>query len=168
MRKAVNEVDPEIPLFDVLTLQEWIDDSLTGRRLPMLLSLGFGAVALFLAGVGIYGVLAYLVARRTREIGIRVALGSDAERIFTLVFWEGAVIVAFGVGLNVLGSWTLGRYLESALCGVRPLDPVVMVEAADNASALRPRERHRMDAGDQGPPFRVDMVFVSIEMIVYN
>ena len=126
MRKAVTEVDPELPLFDALTMQERIDDSLTSRRSPMLLSLGFGAVALFLAAVGIYGVLAYLVARRTREIGIRMALGSDGNRIFRLVFTEGAVIVAAGVGLGVLGSWALGRYLESALFGVRPLDPVVM------------------------------------------
>ena len=126
MRKAVTEVDPELPLFDALTLRERIDDSLTSRRSPMLLSLGFGAVALFLAAVGIYGVLAYLVARRAREIGIRMALGSDGKRIFRLVFMEGAVIVAAGVGLGVLGSWALGRYLESALYGVRPLDPVVM------------------------------------------
>jgi len=90
------------------------------------LSLCFGAVALFLAGVGIYGVLAYLVAQRTREIGIRMALGSDGERIFKLVFREGVVIVAFGFVLGVLCSWVLGRYMESVLYGVRPLDPVVM------------------------------------------
>jgi ABC-type antimicrobial peptide transport system permease subunit len=127
MRKVVNEVDPELPFFDALTMQERIDDSLTNRRSPMLLSLCFGAVALFLAGVGIYGVLAYLVAQRTKEIGIRMALGSDAERIFRLVFREGVVIVAFGFVLGVLCSWLLGRYMESVLYGVRPLDPVVMV-----------------------------------------
>ncbi len=126
MRKVVNEVDPELPFFDALTMQERIDDSLTNRRSPMLLSLCFGAVALFLAGVGIYGVLAYLVAQRTKEIGIRMALGSDPGRIFKLVFREGVGIVAFGFVLGVLCSWVLGRYMESVLYGVRPLDPVVM------------------------------------------
>jgi predicted permease len=126
MRKVVNEVDPELPFFDALTMQERIDDSLTNRRSPMLLSLCFGAVALFLAGVGIYGVLAYLVAQRTKEIGIRMALGSDAGRIFKLVFREGVGIVAFGFVLGVLCSWVLSRYMESVLYGVRPLDPVVI------------------------------------------
>ena len=126
LRKAINEIDPELPLFDAMTMQERIDDSLTGRRSPMLLSLCFGAVALFLAGVGIYGVLAYLVAQRTKEIGIRMALGSDAERIFRLIFREGAGIVATGFILGALCSWMLGRYMESLLYGVRPQDPVVM------------------------------------------
>jgi predicted permease len=126
MRKVINEVDPELPFYDTLTMQERIDDSLISRRSPMLLSLGFGAVALFLAGVGIYGVLAYLVAQRTKEIGIRMALGSDAERIFRLVFREGLNIIAFGFVLGVLCSWMLGRYMESLLYGVRPLDPAVV------------------------------------------
>ena len=126
MRRVVTEVDPELPFFDALTMQERIDDSLTNRRSPMLLSLCFGAVALFLAGVGIYGVLAYLVAQRTKEIGIRMALGSDAQGIFGLVFREGAAIIATGFVLGVLCSWLLGRFMESILYGVRPLDPVVM------------------------------------------
>jgi putative ABC transport system permease protein len=127
MRRVISQVDPEIPFFDALTMQERIDDSLTNRRAPMLLSLCFGAVALFLAGVGIYGVLAYLVAQRTKEIGIRMALGSDAERIFKLVFREGMVIIALGFVLGMLCSLLLSRYLASILYGVRPLDPVVMV-----------------------------------------
>ena len=130
MRRVVNEIDPELPVFEALTMQERIDDSLTNRRSPMLLSLCFGAVALFLAGVGIYGVLAYLVAQRTREIGIRMALGSDALRIFKLVFREGLAIVAFGFVLGMLCSWILGRYMESVLYGVRPMDPAVMASVS--------------------------------------
>lgn len=126
LRTAISEVDPELPFFDALTMQERIDDSLANRRSPMLLSLCFAAVALFLAGVGVYGVLAYLVAQRTKEIGIRMALGSDATRIFKLVFQEGAAIVACGFVLGVACSWMLGRYLESILYDVRPLDPVIM------------------------------------------
>jgi len=130
IRRAVGEVDPELPVFDALTMRQRIDGSLTSRRSPMLLSLGFAAVALLLAAVGIYGVLAYLVSRRTREIGIRVALGSDAARTFRLVFAEGTTIVAIGLAVGVLGSWGLSRYLASLLYAVRPLDPVIMTLVA--------------------------------------
>jgi predicted permease len=126
LRKIVNAVDPELPVFDTVTMQERIDNSLVNRRSPMVLSLGFSAVALFLAAVGIYGVLAYLVAQRAREIGIRMTLGSGTERIFRLVFREGVAIVALGCALGVLCCWALGRYLTSALYGVGPLDPPVM------------------------------------------
>ena len=130
IRRVVGEVDPELPVFDALTMRQRIDGSLTSRRSPMLLSLGFAAVALLLAAVGIYGVLAYLVSRRTREIGIRVALGSDAARTFRLVFSEGAAIVALGLAVGVLGSWGLSRYLASLLYAVRPLDPAIMALVA--------------------------------------
>ncbi len=126
IRKVVSAVDPELPLFDTMSMQERIDSSLTSRRSPMLLAVGFGAVALLLAAVGIYGVLAYLVAQRTREIGIRMALGSDPGRIFGLVFREGTGIVALGCLLGAASSWLLGRYMESVLYGVRPLDPTVV------------------------------------------
>jgi len=126
LRKAVNEIDPELPVYDALTMQERIDSSLTSRRSPMILSVCFGAVALFLAAVGIYGVLAYLVAQRRREIGIRMALGSGTDRIFQLVFREGAVIIALGCALGVLCCWLLSRYVASILYGVEPLDPMVM------------------------------------------
>jgi predicted permease len=125
LRRVVRDVDPELPLFDAMTMQERIDDSLTNRRSPMLLSVGFSAIALLLAAVGIYGVLAYLVALRTREIGIRMALGSDAARVFRLVFREGALIVALGLIAGSVSSWALGRYLQSLLYEVRPMDPVV-------------------------------------------
>jgi predicted permease len=130
IRKVVNEVDPELPVYDVWTMQERIDNSLTSRRSPMVLSLCFSAVALFLAGVGIYGVLAYLVAQRTREIGIRVALGSEPGRIFALVFREGAGIIALGCVPGIACSWLLSRYMESVLYGVRPLDPVVIASVS--------------------------------------
>ena len=153
IRKVVNAVDPELPLFDTMSMQERIDGSLANRRSPMLLAVGFGAVALLLAAVGIYGVLAYLVAQRTREIGIRVALGSDAGRIFALVFREGAGIIALGCVLGAVCSWLLGRYMESVLYGVRPLDPIVvapvgltLVAVAIMATTLPALRATRVDA----------------------
>ena len=130
MRKAITEVDPELPFYDTRTMEGRIDDSLTGRRSPMVLSISFGSVALFLAGVGIYGVLSYLVAQRFKEIGIRMALGGDSKRIFRLFFREGLTIILFGFVFGILGSWMLSRYIESVLYGVRPLDPVVLASVS--------------------------------------
>ena len=135
LRKAITEVDPELPLFDLQTMEERIAESLVARRSPMLIALGFGAVALFLAGVGIYGVLAYMVAQRTREIGIRMALGSTAERIFKLVLREGVLLLAAGFALGLAGTFVLARYLESQLFGVRPMDPYVLAGVAATLAA---------------------------------
>lgn len=126
LRKAVMEVDPGLPLYDVQTMEERIDESLIARRSPVLLAMGFGFVALFLAGVGIYGVLAYTVAQRTREIGIRMALGSTAQRVFKLIVGEGFVLLAIGFALGLAGTFSLAKYVESQLFGVRPMDPRVL------------------------------------------
>jgi ABC-type antimicrobial peptide transport system permease subunit len=92
----------------------------------MLLANAFGGVALFLASLGIYGVLAYLVAQRTREIGIRVALGSTSAGILRLVLREAFELVAIGLILGVAGAASLQRAVASEIYGVRPLDPLVL------------------------------------------
>ena len=130
LRKAIVEVDPGLPLHDVRTMQERIDESLIARKSPMLLAIAFGLVALFLAGVGIYGVLAYTVAQRTREIGIRMALGSTTERIFRLIAREGFMLLGIGFALGLAGTLALARYVESLLFGVRPVDPYVLAGVA--------------------------------------
>ena len=103
-----------------------ISDSLTDRRTPLLLASGFSVAALLLAAVGIYGALAYLVQLRTREIGIRMALGSSNAAVFRLVLREGAWIVALGLVVGVTGAVLLGRAIESQLYGVTPIDPSVL------------------------------------------
>jgi putative ABC transport system permease protein len=92
----------------------------------MLLANAFGGVALFLATLGIYGVLAYLVAQRTREIGIRVALGSTRAGILRMVLREGFELVAIGLVFGVAGAASLQKVVATEIYGVRPLDPLVL------------------------------------------
>jgi putative ABC transport system permease protein len=92
----------------------------------MLLANAFGGVALFLATLGIYGVLAYLVAQRTREIGIRVALGSTRAGILRLVLREGLELVVIGLVFGIVGAASLQKVVATAIYGVRPLDPLVL------------------------------------------
>lgn len=136
LRGVVRDLDPQMPLYDVRTMQERISLSLSDRRAPLILTLTFGAVALFLAAVGIYGVLAHLVSLRTREVGIRMALGSDARSIFRLILREGAFIVAVGLVLGLAGSLLVGRAIQSQLYGVGALDPTVLASVAGLLSAV--------------------------------
>jgi ABC-type antimicrobial peptide transport system permease subunit len=111
-------------------MDELMNLSLTNRRTPMILAVAFGAVALFLAAVGIYGVLAYQVAQRTREMGIRMALGSDAGGIFRLVIREGALLVAAGFAVGLIGAFALRTSIASQLYEVEPMDPLVVALVA--------------------------------------
>jgi predicted permease len=130
VRERIGRLDPELPLFDIETMQGRIDGSLTGRRASMFLLLAFAGVALFLAIIGIYGVLAYAVAQRTREMGIRMALGSTTREIFLLVLKHGARVTGIGLLIGALGAVGTGRLMESLLFGVQPLDAGVVASVA--------------------------------------
>jgi predicted permease len=126
LRGAVASLDRELPVFDAQTMEQRTDKALLNRRSPAMLSLSFGLVALLLSAVGIYGVLAYLVSQRAKEIGIRIALGSSSRAIFDLVLREGMLLIAAGFLLGVVGAAMLRRSLESQLFGVRSTDPLVL------------------------------------------
>ena len=127
LRGEIARLDPDLALFDIHSMSERIDLSLASRRTSMLLANAFGAVALFLAALGIYGVLAYLVAQRTREIAIRVALGSTRTGILGLILREGSKLVAIGFGLGIIGAASLQKAMAHEIYGVRPFDPLVLV-----------------------------------------
>ncbi len=126
LRSEIGRLDPDLAVFDVHSMSERMDLSLSSRRTFMLLANAFGGVALFLAALGIYGVLAYLVARRTREIGIRVALGSTRAGVLKLVLREGFQLVAIGLLLGMIGAASLQKAVASEIYGLRALDPLVL------------------------------------------
>jgi predicted permease len=126
VRSTLAEIDPELAFFDVLAMAERVERSLDRRRTPMLLSLAFGGIALLLAAVGIYGVLAYQVSQRRREIGIRMALGSDASRVMRMILREGAGLVLVGLFAGLCGAVALRGAIASQLYSVGALDPAVI------------------------------------------
>jgi len=126
LRSEIARLDPDLAIFNVHSMSERMDLSLSSRRTSMLLANAFGAVALFLASLGIYGVLAYLVAQRTREIGIRVALGSTSAGVLGLVLREASKLVGVGLLFGIAIATALQKAVASEIYGVRPLDPLVL------------------------------------------
>lgn len=130
LRGALLRRDAELPLFDIATMRSRVDDSLTNRRSTMFIFVVFAGVALFLAVIGIYGVLAYTVAQRSREMGIRMALGSSTREIFMLVLRHGLTVTGFGLLAGGAAAALLGGMIRSLLYGVQPLDPAVILTVA--------------------------------------
>jgi predicted lysophospholipase L1 biosynthesis ABC-type transport system permease subunit len=130
VRREVARIDPELPFYGVRTLEDRLSTSLIDRRTPTLLAGGFAMVALFLAAIGIYGVLAYQVSQRRREIGIRIALGAASGNIFGLVLREGTLIVIAGAVLGLAGSFLLRQTIQSQLYEVGAMDPRVVAAVA--------------------------------------
>ena len=126
-RKQIQAIDPELPLYGSSTMETLMDQGFVGRRVPMLVAGAFGIVALLLAALGIYGVLAYGVAERKREIGIRMALGSTTREVFGLVLGDGVKITAAGIVLGLAGGFALSGVINRVLYGVTATDTRVLM-----------------------------------------
>jgi putative ABC transport system permease protein len=148
----VHAVDRDVPVFDIKTMDERLADSVSTQRFQLALIGTFAVIALVLSALGIYGVLSYLVTRRTREIGIRIAMGAQAGEVRRLVVGESMVLALLAVLAGLGGAWGLTRYLQSMLYGVTALDgatfavmPVVLLALAIAASLLPARRASRID-----------------------
>ena len=136
IRSALAQVDRELPLFDIRTMSERSELALLSRTGTMQLATLFAAVAVFLSAIGLYGVLAYLVTQRSREIGVRLAVGSAPREIVALVLREGLGLAIGGVVIGVIGALALGGLIASQLYGVTPSDPLVIALVAVTLTAV--------------------------------
>ncbi len=129
-RDAVRSVDPEMPIANVRTMEELLEQSVGQRKLSMMLLSLFSGIALVLASIGIYGVMSYSVAQRSRELGVRIALGAGRVDILRLVLRQGMSLALLGIGIGLAAALLLSRLIESQLYGVRAGDPLTFLGVA--------------------------------------
>jgi len=129
-------VDANVPVFGMRTLEQQMDISLVTERLLATLSSAFGLLATLLAALGLYGVMAYMVERRTREIGIRMALGAAGGNVIWLVMREVIALSLAGLAIGLLGAWGLTRLVEAQLFGIHASDPMTMTVACAAIAAV--------------------------------
>jgi predicted permease len=147
LREIVRSVDPTLPMSDLRTVDEQVDRSLNTERMLATLSGSFSALALLLSLVGLYGVMSYVVTQRTREIGIRLALGARRWSAIWLVLRDALAMIVWGIGIGLSLVWALGRLLESQLYEVKHSDPaaiaiaVIVLCSAGLGAALLPAHR---------------------------
>jgi predicted permease len=130
VRAVAQRVDPNLPIFNMKTMTRTMDESLFIERMVAALSVAFGALATLLAAIGLYGVMSYAVARRTREIGIRMALGAERGAVMWLVLREVTTMVVAGVAIGLPVAYGLSRLVQSQLFGLSPHDPIALVASA--------------------------------------
>jgi predicted lysophospholipase L1 biosynthesis ABC-type transport system permease subunit len=152
VRREIATLDPEVPISEDRPLTEWLVYSFQPLRVAGAVLLTFGGLALLLAAIGLYGLLAYTVGRRTRDIAIRMALGADARRVARSVWRRGAVLASIGAILGLVAVLTSHRVLDRFLVGIPPDDPialaaatVLLVAVAALASYLPARKASRID-----------------------
>ena len=152
VRRAVSEVDPDEPVYGIRTMEEIVSDSMGQPRFRAFLTGAFGAIALLLAAIGIYGVLSYSVSQRAHEIGIRVALGASRSAVLRLVVGQGMSLAAIGVGIGLVGGAIASRLVSTLLFGVAASDlptfvgvPAILLLVALAACAIPGRRAMRID-----------------------
>jgi putative ABC transport system permease protein len=130
IRKLISGIDPTQPVYNVKTLEQALSDGIAPRRFNLFLLETFAAVALLLAIVGIYGVIAYAVAERTREIGVRMALGAQRHEVVRMVVRDGMRMALAGVAAGLAGAWSLTHLMDSLLYGVKANNPATFATVA--------------------------------------
>jgi ABC-type antimicrobial peptide transport system permease subunit len=130
LRAAISGIDPEQAVFDLHTMTDRAALSVSSRRTALMLAIGFGAIALMLSGIGVYGVLAYLVTQRRREIGIRMALGSTPAGVVRLILTDGVGLTVGGLLAGFIGFAALNKTVSSQVYGIGALDPEVIAVVA--------------------------------------
>ena len=138
-------LDRDLPVYNVRTMQAVIDESLSPKRLAMFMFAAFAICALLLAGVGIYAVMSYAVTQRTREIGIRMALGAQASDILRMVVGHGVVLTLAGLGIGLAASFAMTRAMSQMLYGVSATDPLTFagIRFCSRASRCSPASSPR-------------------------
>jgi ABC-type antimicrobial peptide transport system permease subunit len=129
VRQAAREVDANLPLYSIKTLATQVDESLAQERLISVVSSVFGLLSLLLASIGLYGIMAYAVSQRTRELGIRMALGARRSLVLLMVLRQGMTLVLLGIGLGLAVSLSGSRIVTSQLFGITATDPLTFVGA---------------------------------------
>ena len=152
IRREVAAMDPDLPVFQIRTMTEYVDSNLEQPRLSMVVLVVFSGLALLLAPIGIYGVLSYSVSQRTREIGIRMALGATRGSVLRFVLGQGAAITAAGLAAGVGGSLGCMHLIRDLLFGVTPTDlttyiavPLVLFAVALGATVIPARRATKVD-----------------------
>jgi len=130
IRRAIDSIDPTLPVYHVSSMNAVMDASVASRRFSAELVSGFAAVALTLASIGIYGLLAYMAGQRSREIGVRVALGATRADILRMIVNKGVILAGAGIVAGILLAALTASMMASVLYGVRPRDPVVFATVA--------------------------------------
>jgi hypothetical protein len=129
VRNEVRQLDAGIPVFEMKTVEGQLDETLLTDRLIAMLSAGFGGVATLLASIGLYGVMAFVVARRRKELGIRLALGAEPASLILLVMREVLLLVGIGLGVGIPSAIALVQYVSAQLYGIKGADPAIAVWA---------------------------------------
>lgn len=152
VRETVKRLDSRLPIYDLKTLESQFDEILLTERLIALLSAGFGLLATMLAAIGLYGVMAFVVTRRTKEMGVRMALGAKQSEVVWLVMKEVLLLLVLGLAIGLPSAALLGKYIASQLYGIQPGDPVVagitmfvLIAVASLAGLIPARRASRID-----------------------
>jgi ABC-type antimicrobial peptide transport system permease subunit len=152
VRAEVRRIDKSIPIYDMRTMSTLRADAVSTRRFILLIVGAFGVLALGLAAIGVYGVMSLIVSERTREVGVRLALGAEPSQLLTMVIGQATKLAAIGVTIGVVGAVALAPLLDSQLYGVASIDPITFISVpvallliAALAAAVPARKAMRID-----------------------